>query len=103
MRLLLDEYSPYEVQEIVRVDLDSEIYGEELRETRMDIDDYGDFPDHLQAKFYYPDGKYISCYYEINNSRDRYKEAVEDFNKMLERMTVTGYCKQSDFQNCEWE
>lgn len=125
MRLVLDsvyEY-PKKIIEFTELEISEEIYNNngdihtiDMRDEHAEDDIYYSidstrfdyFPDELRARFRIKEtgqNRFMSCYMTVGRSKEKFRQVIEEFNKVVLKIAETGYCKQSDFDftDCEWE
>ena len=48
-------------------------------------------------------GESIYGTYNLDGTKETFDRAIENYNKVINKLLVAGYCKISDFENVTWD
>ncbi len=107
MRVLLDFYFNEESQTLNgrRYNDVQEIESTELIPVWSPENSTHDIPDSLYVTLYAicdKEDAVISGQYILNDTQESVDAAIKNYNDVIEKLLINGYCRISDFKNVDW-
>lgn len=107
MRVLLDFYFNEESETLngIRYNDVQEIESTELIPVWSPESSTHDIPDFLYVHLYAicdKEDAVISGQYILNDTQESVDAAIKNYNDVIEKLLINGYCRISDFKNVDW-